>query len=348
MLLKNTALRTFIPLRLVALFLFLLIAAPKTALALTLVDMAGREVNLPGEARSVATIGPVPVLNSLVFAAEAGDRIINGLPGNFSRSTWRYQEAFSPGITQRPILQSNSMTPDLEAILKAAPDAVLTMNYGVIAAIERIGVPVLYLSWKNPAEVKKATMIVASLFGHKEKGEEYSLYFDETLERVKARLNGIPDGKRPAVLYCGSIRTMTQPHLIAEWWIEAAGGKSVTRDGREAESLSYSLEQVLMWNPEVLMVSNLREVDQAYADPRLKTIRAVVNRRVYAMPAAAHTWGNRTIEQPLTVLWAAKKFFPDELADLDLETEMQEFYLRFFGYKMSRQQAAEILKGFRP
>lgn len=315
--------------------------------AAVLVDMAGRNVTLPVNVRSVATVGPVPVLNSFVFAAGAGDRIANGLPGNFRKPMWKYQEVFVPGLKGRPVLQSAGGVPDLEAIIKAAPDVVLTMDLNSVASIERIGIPVLYLSWKNPDDIKKAVKIVARLFGRDEIGEAYAAYFDETLERVRRRMKGFPDSKRPKVLFCSSIRTMTQPHLIAEWWIEAAGGKSVTRDGRDVESLSYSLEKIILWNPDVILVPNVDEVEQVYADPKLRTVRAVAGKRVYAAPSVLHLWAHRTIEQPLTVLWAAKKFFPAEFADLDMESEMRGFYLKFFGYKMSRLEASEILKGLK-
>lgn len=316
--------------------------------AAALVDMAGRQVELPANVRSVATIGSVPVLNSLVFAAGAGNRIVNGLSGNLDGPMWKYQEIFSPGMSGRPVLQNGARTPDLEAIMKAQPDAVLTMDLGTVAAMERIGIPVLYLSWKDPDDVKKAVMIVAALFGRSEIGKEYARYFDDVLERIRTRLRSLPESRRPGVLYCSSLKDMTQPHLIVEWWIEAAGGRSVTSDGRKAENLSYSLEKVLLWNPDVLLLPDMKEVGNAYADQRLKTIKAVANGKVYASPVAAHLWAHRTAEQPLMVLWAAKKFFPDEFADLDLESEMHDFYLKFFGYQMSRSEAKKILKGFTP
>ena len=62
-------------------------------------------------------------------------------------------------------------------------------------------------------------------------------------------------------------------------------------------------------------------------------------------PMGAHTWANRTIEQPLTVLWAAKTFYPDEFKDLDLEKEVKNFYSKFFKFILSDTQVKEILSG---
>ena len=62
-------------------------------------------------------------------------------------------------------------------------------------------------------------------------------------------------------------------------------------------------------------------------------------------PCAAHLWANRTAEQPLTVLWAAKIFHPELFKNLDLIKEMEHFYGRFFHYRMSDGEAREILNG---
>ena len=59
----------------------------------------------------------------------------------------------------------------------------------------------------------------------------------------------------------------------------------------------------------------------------------------------AHTWAHRTVEQPLTVLWAAKTLHPEVLADMNLQAEVQQFYTTFFGVTLSEAQVQEILDG---
>ena len=58
-------------------------------------------------------------------------------------------------------------------------------------------------------------------------------------------------------------------------------------------------------------------------------------------------WAHRTIEQPLTVLWAAKAFHPNVFADMDLHMEVRSFYQAFFGVVLSGAQVQEILDGAR-
>ena len=82
-------------------------------------------------------------------------------------------------------------------------------------------------------------------------------------------------------------------------------GVSVTQDGRTAESRTFALEQVLLWNPDILIVTAPEDVKRVYTDPTLRQLKAAQHQRVYVAPVGAHTWANRTAEQPLTVLWAA-------------------------------------------
>ena len=308
------------------------------------VDMAGHPVTVPDTIHRVVTLGPVPVLNSFIFALGKGDTIVNGLPGNLGGPRWKYQYLIAPTLKDRPIVQGPEGGPAVEDILALAPDAVLTMDMRTVEAMARVGLPVIYLSWRRPEDAKAVLRLLAELYGTPEAAERYGRYFDATLARVAARIDRQPEAGRPRVLYA-SLGRLTQPHLIAEWWIARAGGRSVTSDGRTAESLTFSLEQLLAWDPEVLILANPAEVADAYADPRLAGIAAVRNRRVHAIPMGAHLWGNRTIEQPLTVLWAARIIRPDLFPDLDLDRELATFYAAIFRFDLTPEMIAEILAG---
>jgi iron complex transport system substrate-binding protein len=164
---------------------------------------------------------------------------------------------------------------------------------------------------------------------------------------VETRITAAKSLARPRVLFC-DLATLTQPHLIVEWWIKEAGGKSVTDNGRKGQSFSFSQEQLLAWDPEVLILSDPSQVAQAYANPRYQGLSAVRNHRVYATPIGAHLWAHRTLEEPLTVLWAAKLIHPDLFQDVDMQSETAKFYQTFFHTTLKPDQIAEILSGIAP
>lgn len=322
-----------------ALHLSLVQAAPVRVLH----DMEGNLVTVPERVERIATVGAVPVLNSLVFVMGEGRRIVNGLPEFAKKPRWAYQSVFAPHTMLLPSLQNHDRTPNTESILRAAPDVVLSMDRANSESLRRAGLPVIYLNWRQPDDVKRAVYLLGQLFYKQEAAMRYSRYFDTIMARVaqKVRQNS---SARPSVLFF-SPSTLTQPHLVAEWWIQSAGGKSVTNDGRSVESRSFTMEQLLKWNPDIMIVSSHEEANAVRREPRFSGLKAVRAGRVLVAPCGAHTWGNRTAEQPLTVLWAAQQFYPKLFADVDLASETRKFYRDFFGVAISALQASEILTG---
>ncbi|HEX2841353.1 ABC transporter substrate-binding protein [Hyphomicrobium sp.] len=306
-------------------------------------DMAGRTVKVPDKVARVATIGPVPVLNSFVFAMGEAATIANNLPPNLGGSRWRFQYVVAPQIATLPVIQSGE-GPSVEGVAQVAPDVVLTMDRPTIDLVERTRTPAIYLAWREPDDVKAAMRLLGALYDRPDAAEAYCRYFDETLAKVSARTDALRDAQRPRVLYA-NLKNLTQPHRIAEWWIAKAGGKSVTDDGRTSEAFNFSIEQVLHWDPEVIVVSAAHEIADAYADARIAGVSAIKNRRVYAVPMGAHVWGNRTAEQPLTILWAAKAFHPELFKDVAISEEVRAFYANFFKSKLSDNDIDVILEG---
>lgn len=329
--------------RLFLLFLLLGTLSAQAAPPRVLTDMAGDAVTLPARVERVATVGSTPVLNSLVFAVGEGQRIVNGLPEFARKPRWGYQTVFAPHTATLPSLQNADRTPNLEALLRVAPDAVLTMDRASAEALRRAGLPALYLAWRQPEDVKAAVHLLGQVFDKPQAAERYAARFDAILAEVVDRLRRSAL-TRPRVLYF-SPATLTQPHLVAEWWIRTAGGESVTDDGRSIESRSFTLEQMLAWDPDILIVSGRDEADAARREPRFAGLKAVRAGRVLVAPCGAHPWGNRTTEQPLTVLWATKQFHPALFADVDLVAETRRFYRDIFGTSLSAAQVGEILAG---
>lgn len=342
MLVCKLAMRRLSGLWLAALIAFVGVAAPAFAERIV-TDMAGRSVKVPDKITRVSTIGAVPVLNSFVFAMGEARTIANNLPPNLGGPRWRFQYVVAPHLAGLPVIQM-SRAPNVEGVIELSPDVVLTMDRTTIDLFSRTHIPVIFLSWQQPDDVKAAMRLLGNLYGKQEAADAYNRYFDEAMARVGARVGKLRDDQRPRVLYA-DLRRLTQPHKIAEWWIAKSGGRSVTDDGRIREAFNFSIEQVLDWDPEVIIATTEEQVAEAYKDVRLANVAAIRNKRVYAMPMGVHVWGNRTVEQPLTVLWAAKAIHPELFGDVVMEDEVQSFYKTFFKTDISRADASTILAG---
>lgn len=307
----------------------------------TVTDMAGRTVEIPSEIESIATFGAVGVLNAFVECMGAGDLLVNEMPANFTKNDkWKMQYQFAPQIKGQPVLETADGI-DIEKTLAVNPDVCITMTKETAQQLEENGMACIVLSWNDTDDVKKAVSLMGDVLGNADRANDYNAYFDKMVAKASDITASLPESERQTVIY-GDVTSLTNPHIISEWWIAAAGGVSVTADAHEKNSLEYTMEQLLSWQPQVIF-SSTSNIDAIANDANLASIPAVQNGKIYAVPTVAHVWGNRTVEQPLTVMWALNKLYPDLYSEAELTEDIKYFYSHFFEYDMTDEEVASII-----
>jgi iron complex transport system substrate-binding protein len=113
-------------------------------------------------------------------------------------------------------------------------------------------------------------------------------------------------------VFFGTLSGLINPIAISEWWISTSGGLSVTKDIHTTDNCTFTLEQLLSWNPEVIVLrimNNENDLDAslAYTDSRYASISAVQNKRIYLCPKGVHHWAAASIEHS-NLLWEVQKF----------------------------------------
>jgi len=91
------------------------------------------------------------------------------------------------------------------------------------------------------------------------------------------------------------------------------------------------------------MISASEEKADILANDTLKGVSAVKSDRIYLIPTVAHVWGNRTPEQPLTIMWTINKLYPELESNDDLASDIKYFYSHFYGYDMSDEEVDQII-----
>ncbi len=312
--------------------------------ARTVTDMAGRTVSVPHPIERVAAVGSVPVINSFILTMGKADTIVNGLPLFAQGKRYKFHRLFAPKVATQPTTQGPGGEPDIERLLELKLQVVFVMDKMLLNVLERKGFTVVFLAWRQPDDVRALMTLLGRIFQTEDRAAAYLDWFDDIVGRVRGALVDRPMGDRPRVLFA-SIKGMRSPHLIGDWWIQQAGGVSVTADGRESERFDFSIEHLVQWNPDVLIVGDPGEIEQVYGDRRLRFIKAVQAKRIFSIPVGAHPWGYRTAEQPLMVIWTADHLYGDGFAGLELIEEMRRFYRRFFNVQLADDQLREILSG---
>jgi len=144
--------------------------------------------------------------------------------------------------------------------------------------------------------------------------------------------------------------TRTDPagSLPAEWMkVAGAINVSVGENLKLVEKKYFaSIEQILLWDPDVILVNQDGVADYILDSPQWQTLKSVKANKVYQLPNGVSRWGHPGgIETPLAIVWTAKTLYPDRFANVDLKEITAEFYGDFFNYKLSPDDIKQILSG---
>jgi len=166
------------------------------------------------------------------------------------------------------------------------------------------------------------------------------------MKTITQRVGSIPPDRRPHVYYArgprgletglgGSINVETI-ELVAQ---NVAGG---TRGGLA----NVSIEQVLLWNPDVIITIDQDFAANVSSDPAWAPVAAVRAHRVHLSPKLPFGWVDfpPTVNRLIGLWWLAKILYPDLFPE-DLRALTQEFYARFYHVTLSDAQIERVLAG---
>jgi iron complex transport system substrate-binding protein len=337
-------------------FPLVLILIGSTAMAAlpmkTVTDRNGRTVQVPLEPKRIACFfGPS---YEKVFLLGSGDKVATM---SLKQSPWAHK--INPGLKKAVVMPSYN-DPDVEQILQLGVDLVFYWQWPQqTEKMASAGIPVVcpydprkpLSSLEFMQRFKEEIRFYGEVLGPKARkiAESYCSYYDEKMKRVVSITAKVPDSKRPRVYYiAGRGVFATQGGAgIGRWLLDLAGGNMVSK-GLDQNFVDVSMEQVIAWNPDVILVGGQASPDTILSDPRWKSIRAVRENRVYPCPEGVFLWGNGSSESHLFVMWLAKIFHPEKFRNLDLDKEIREYYSRYYHYTPTRDEVARILKRMPP
>ncbi|MGH3797497.1 MAG: ABC transporter substrate-binding protein [Pseudonocardiaceae bacterium] len=320
-----------------------------TAATRTVVDMTGRSVQIPTNINRVAA--DYPALNQMIFMLGDADRIVATSQDMktdyplFATMYPRLKEISAPFV-------SGGANANAEELLADRPDVVF-LSAGaktLLPTMERLHIPALiFSSFTGPNELKAAVKLVANVMGGNAvtRANQFAAYYDANVKRVQTATADIPQADQPKVYYTAGNPLQTEGKgSIVTTWMNAAGGRNIAAENGISTPPTFStvsFEDVVKWNPDVIICREPATKTAILADPRWRNIAAVKNNRVYVSPRGVFIWSVRSAEAALQPLWAAKMLHPDKVADLDLRKEVKDFYATSYSYNLSDQQIDAIL-----
>lgn len=201
-------------------------------------------------------------------------------------------QAFDPdAVAKMPVTNVFFNGIDSEAILNLNPEYIITMSKDPYLSeyTVQLGIPVISVSKDTLADYAETMRILGVVLNNTQDANEMADYWTNAVEEVSARTSSAAQEDRPTVYYCGSGDIYATPgtDTIMSSIIDLAGGYSLgnevsTSDNSTSESIEVSMEQILTWDPEIVIAYTSEQYEEVMSSPEWAEISAVKNGRVYA------------------------------------------------------------------
>lgn len=317
------------------------------------VDDAGRRVRLPERISRVFPAGPPA---AITLFALAPDTLLGWT------NPWREADrAFvDPRWADLPVvgrLTGRGGTANLETVLALRPDLIL--DYGSVdrtyASLadrvqEQTGIPVVLLDGRFDA-IAASFRALGRVLGREERGEAFAAFAEAVLVDLDRRIAAIPAGARPKVYYGrgpNGLQTGLAGSINVET-LERVGARNVAAALGRGGLTAVTIEQILLWDPEVVVTTDPNFFRAVRADPLWRGVSALRTGRVHLSPPHPFGWidfppgPNRLIG----VRWLAKVLYPDAFPE-DLRGPVRDFYARFYHRPPSEAQLDALLATLTP
>jgi iron complex transport system substrate-binding protein len=323
--------------------------APSGARSATVTDASGRTIAVPESVTRVFPAGPPAAIVLYTLAPD----LLLGWP---RPNTQAEREFLLPDVGSRlqvGRLTGRGNTANLESVLALKPDLILDIGYisdTYVSLAERVqqqtGIPYALLDGRF-AEIASSYRALGELTGRRADAQKLARYAEETMTTITRRIAAVPSERRPRVYYARGPRGLETGlgGSINVETIEFLGAHNVAAE-RRGGLATVSLEQVLLWNPEIIIT-----IDQDFAahvrdDPGWAAVAAVRAGRVHLSPKLPFGWVDfpPSVNRLIGLWWLAKIFYPDVFPE-DIKTLTRDFYAMFYHAAPTDAQIARVLAG---
>ena len=220
-------------------------------------DSAGRRVELPQRISRVLAAGPPA---SILLYTLAPEKMIGWVrtPGPAEKAFLLESVRDLPEYGR---LTGRGNTANLENVLKFKPDLIIDVGsvgptYVSLAnsVQDQTKIPYVLLdgTFNKTPEMYR---LLGNLLGVEARAEQLARYADETLNGLGARIASIPEAERPRVYYgrgVNGLETGLAGSINMEV-LERVGAINVAASAGTGGITKVSIEQVLSWNPDVIL-----------------------------------------------------------------------------------------------
>lgn len=315
-------------------------------------DSAGREVEIPSEITKIAPSGP---LAQIVLYTVSPDKLA-GLAADFSNEAKQYIDEKYWGLPKFGQFYGKNASLNMEALIAEAPDVIIdigeakkTVKEDMDALQEQLNIPVIFVEATLPT-MADAYEMLGDITGEKEQAGKLADYCRAEIGKADQNAAAIADADRKSVYFGlgedglhtnakGSIHADVIDRIGA---VNAADVEAVSSGGGS----EVSFEQVLLWNPNLIIVDSQKLYDTLTADPMWQELDAVKNGKIFKIPTAPYSFMSSppSVNRMIGIEWLGSLVYP-EIYTSDIREEVKNFYQLFYHIDVTDEKLEVILKG---
>jgi iron complex transport system substrate-binding protein len=323
--------------------------APRAGRAAAVTDAAGRAVPVPEKVARVFPAGPPAAILLYTLAPD----LLLGWPRANRPEECAYM---LPDVCTRPEIgriTGRGNTANLEVVLALKPDLILDVGSTAPTFVslatrvqEQTGIPYALLDGRFDA-IAPTYRKLGELVHRMPQAEAHARYAEETMTTIRSRIETVPQNRRPRVYYARGPRGLETGlgGSINVETIEFLGAKNVAAE-RKGGLANVSVEQVLLWNPDVIVTIDRDFAALVRNDPVWTSVAAVRTGRVHLSPKMPFGWVDfpPSVNRLMGLWWLAKILNPEQFPE-DIRALTRDFYTRFYHVTPSDTQIEHVLAG---
>jgi iron complex transport system substrate-binding protein len=311
-------------------------------------DSTGREVEVPAEIRRIAVTGPLA--QTVVFAL-APDMLV-GLSSAFPESAKGFIDEKYLELPVLGHLYGTKGDLNLETLLDSEPQVVIDIGEtgGKVGAdmdelSSQTGIPFVHIS-ASIDNMSRTYDMLGELLGRKSEAKALGDYCDEIYRRVTEIAGSV---HKVGILYClgdKGLNVIARGSYHSEAIDLIADNRAVVATpSSKGTGNEVDMEQILNWDPEVIVFAPESIYETVSGDPAWQKLRAISSGRYYEVPNGIHNWMGfpPSVQRYMGMLWLTKILYPEE-ATYELYGEIQRYYELFYHCELTVEQYNSLMK----
>ncbi|MDI9502948.1 MAG: ABC transporter substrate-binding protein [Bacillota bacterium] len=317
----------------------------------TVVGHDGKEVELPGIVERIS-VYPGAFNQMTAILSEGGGVLVAASTDQLSDY---FKQVFPDYVEENPNNYNSTNVEDIIASgaqVATAVDGALSEEQ--IEQLEAAGIPFVSVTrMRTVDELCESYLLLGEILGGNagNRAKEFVDYYQASVADAREKTKDLTEEERVRFLLvrqAGDSRSTINSNDISQTYIEAAGGINVAADAKPGEGtqqIVIDAEQIVAWNPEVIMAASQSGAESLRNDPALATVDAVVNDRVIVCPYGVYMWSVRSGEGAMLTPFLGTVLHPERFSDVNMEEIVRDFFQRFYQYEISDEEIQNTLNG---